>query len=140
MEDLKTKILDKMQQPTLAAFATVTPEGKPWARYVVVFGDQDLNIWFATFKESRKVAQIAANPEVHLNFGVSDVETAESWVQVQGRAEILEDADTKRAKWYPHLEQIFSGPEDPMYVVCRVVPYRIEYATMAEKTPRVWEG
>jgi general stress protein 26 len=138
MDDLKSKIHAKLQAPTLASFATVTEDGKPWARYVVAWADADLTIWFATFKSSRKVAQIAKNPQVHLNLGVSDMQTAESWVQIQGKAEILDSPAVKKAKWYPQLENIFSGPEDPNYVVCKVSPYRIEHVTMQEKTPQVW--
>lgn len=73
---------------------------------------------------------------MRLNLGVSDLQTAESRVQVPGKAETLDSPAIKKAEWYSHLENIFSGPEDPNYVVCTVVPYRIEYATMQAKTPR----
>ena len=110
MDDLKRKILDKMKELTLASFATLTEDGKPWVRYVVVKADENLNIWFATFKSSRKAGQISANPDVHLVLGVSDLPTAASWIQVQGRAEILEDAETKNAFWYDMLEPMFTIP------------------------------
>ena len=140
MDDLKTKILDKMKELTLASFATVTEDGKPWVRYVVVKADENLNIWFATFKSSRKTRQISANPEVHLVLGVSDLPAAASWVQVQGRAEMLEDSETKNAVWYSMLEPMFTGPDDPNYIVCKVTPYRIEYYTMNRRTPDIWEA
>ena len=88
MSDLKDKILEKMKTHTLASFATVTEERKPWTRYVVISADEKLNIWFATFKGSRKVSQIAVNPEVHLTLGVGDMQEAVSWLQVEGRADI----------------------------------------------------
>ena len=140
MEDLKQQILDKMKDLTLASFATVTEDGKPWVRYVVVKADENLNIWFATFKSSRKVRQISANQDVHLLLGVTDLATAASWIQIQGRAEILEDAKTKNAFWYNMLEPMFSGPDDPNYTVCRVRPYRIEYYVMNRQQPKVWEA
>jgi general stress protein 26 len=141
MTELKQKILAKMKQPNLSTFATVTEEGKPWVRYVVTMADDDLNVWFATFAASRKVGQVAANPEVHLTLGVTELETAASYVQVQGTAQILTDADTKKAIWYDHLANIFSGPEDPNYVVCKVTPYRIEFNTMTPGVgPEVWEA
>ena len=139
MNDLKQKILDKMKDPTLASFATVTEDNRPWVRYVVAWADDQLSIWFATFKSSRKVKQIEANPDVHLTLGVTDLAKAASWIQVQGQAHILEDADTKKRTWYDMLEAIFNGPEDPNYVVCRVKPYRIEYYTMNRKMPEVLE-
>ena len=140
MDELKKKILDKMRELTLASLATVTEDGKPWARYVVVKADENMNIWFATFKTSRKVRQISANPDVHLLLGVTDLPKAASWVQIQGRAEILDDAKTKNAVWYNMLEPMFSGPDDPNYQVCKVTPYRIEYFAMNRQQPEVWEA
>ena len=129
-----------MKEHTLASFATVTEDGKPWTRYVVVKADEELNIWFATFLNSRKVLQIAKNPEVHLTLGVNDPQTAVSWLQVQGKAELLEDAETKNAVWYDMLNSIFNGPDDPNYVVCKITPYRIEYYMMNMPKPEIWEG
>ena len=140
MSDLKAKILEKMKTHTLAAFATVTDERKPWTRYVVVRSDDQMNIWFATFKGSRKVSQVVDNPEVHLTLGVGDMQNAVSWLQIEGRAEILEDSDTKQAVWYDMLEPIFSGPDDPNYVVCKVAPDRIECYTMNKQQPDIWEA
>jgi general stress protein 26 len=140
MSDIKDKILAKMKDHTLASFATISTDNQPWVRYVVVKTDDQLNIWFATFKRSRKIEHIARNPEVHLVLGVADMTTAVSWIQVQGRAEILEDAESKKAVWYNMLEPIFKGPDDPDYVVCKVNPYRIEYYTMNQRNPEVWEA
>ena len=140
MSELKEKIFEKMKEHTLASFATVTEDGKPWTRYVIIKADNQLNIWFATFLNSRKTIQIAKNPEVHLVLGVSDPQTAVSWLQVQGRAELLQDDETKKAVWFDQLSSIFSGPDDPNYVVCKVKPYRIEYFMMNMPRPEIWEG
>ena len=140
MNELESKILSKMGHHTLASFATITEDGKPWSRYVVVKADDQLNIWFATFNGSRKTLHIAANGEVHLVLGVEDMLKAASWMQIQGRAEILTDAETKKAVWYDMLNTIFKGPDDPNYVVCKVVPYRIEYYTMNQPDHEVWEA
>jgi general stress protein 26 len=140
MNDLKEKIFEKMKAPTLASFATVTEDGKPWTRYVVVQADDQLNIWFATFKNSRKTFQIKKNPGVHLTLGVSEPDKAVSWLQVQGRAELFDDAETKNAAWYDILSSIFSGPDDPNYVACKVKPYRIEYYMMNMPKPELWEA
>ncbi len=140
MNGLKEKILAKMTGLTLASFATVTESNKPWNRYVVVKADERMDIWFATFKKSRKINHIALNPEVHLTLGVTELQSAVSWLQIQGRAEILEDAEIKKAMWYDMLEPIFSGPDDPNYVVCKVIPYRIEFYSMNRREPEVWQA
>jgi general stress protein 26 len=67
------------------------------------------------------------------------METAESYLQIQGRAEILTDEETKKAVWNDHLKNIFSGPDDPNYCVCKITPYRIEYQGMGMVPPEVWE-
>lgn len=138
-QELKKKILAKLDRPTLSVLATITEDGKPWVRYVTPMADEELNIWMATFVNSRKVAQIRRNPEIHLTTGVTDMTTAESYLQVQGRAEILTDERTKRAVWNDHLKGIFTGPDDPNYVVCKITPYRIEYQSMGMVPPEVWE-
>ncbi len=140
MTDLAKKIHEMMAQPTLASFATITEEGKPWVRFVVVKADEELNLFFATFAGSRKVNQIAANPEVHLTIGAGDMENPHPYLQIQGTADVFTDAASKQAFWYDYLTQIFSGPDDPIYVVCKVTPYRIEYThPAAGLRPEVWE-
>ena len=139
MSKLKQKILEKVKCPTLSALSTVTEDGKPWVRYVVPFADENLIFWLATFINSRKVAQIKKNPEVHLTTGVIDPEKAESYLQVQGRAEILTDEETKKAIWLDHLKGIFSGPDDSNYCVCKITPYRIEFQGMGMQPAQVWE-
>ncbi len=139
-QELKKKILAKLTGPTLCALGTLTEDGKPWVRYVTPFADEDLTLWMATFLGSRKVAQIKKNPEVHLTTGVATMETAESYLQIQGRAEILTDDRSKKTVWFDHLKNVFSGPDDPNYVVCKITPYRIEYQSMGMVPPEVWEA
>ena len=83
MSDLKEKILEKMKNHTLASLVTIAEDGRPWTRYVVVKADDQLNIWIAIFKNSRNTLHVAKNPEVHLTLGVSDPQTAVSWLQIQ---------------------------------------------------------
>ncbi len=135
---LKEKIMAKLTGPTLCAVATVTEDGKPWVRYMILSADERLTMWGATFAGFRKVAQIRKNPEVHLTTGAKDMETAETWLQVQARAEILTDAAAKKAMWTDYLKNIFSGPDDPNYVVCKITPYRIEYCKMDRSPAEVW--
>jgi general stress protein 26 len=96
-QDLEQKIMAKLSGPTLCALATMTEDGKPWVRYVVPFADENMTLWMATFVNSRKVGQIKKNPEVHLTTGVTALETAECYLQIQGKAEILADQATKTA-------------------------------------------
>jgi general stress protein 26 len=139
MSELKQKILSKFQGPTLSALSTIMEDGKPWVRYVTPFADENLTFWMATFIHSRKVDQIRNNPEVHITTGVVDPQTADYYLQIQGRAEVLTDEETKKRVWFDELNGIFSGPGDPNYCVCKITPYRVEIQEMGMNPPEVLE-
>ena len=138
MSDLKDKIYQVLKGLQLAGFATVTEDGKPWVRYVMMGTSQELTIRFATFVTARKVAQIKNHPEVHLTCGVTDPQTPAPYVQIQGRARMTTDKAERHDFWSDMLSQIFKGPEDPNYGVIIVEPYRIEYCTPGSFEPEVW--
>ena len=138
MADLKKKILEVLIQRRVAAFATVTEDGKPWVRYVVASPDEDLNLTFPTHLKSRKVAHLRRNPEAHLTCGVAALETARHYVQVAGTAEIVTEEAARKAHWRPFLSNYFQGPDDPDYCLVVVKPYRIEYVSMDAWSPEIW--
>jgi general stress protein 26 len=139
MSDLKERIFRVIEEPTLMSFATVTPDRRPWVRYVMGVGNEDLTIRFTTFLNSRKVAHIRANPEVHISCGVTSPETAERYLQIEGRAEVSTDPLVREEMWKDYLIAYFSGADDPSYCVVIVRPHRIEYVTMTGHSPEVWE-
>lgn len=138
MSDLKNRIFGVVSQRRVAGLATVTEDGKPWVRYVVPQADRDLTITFSTFLDSRKVAQVRKNPEVHLTTGVASLETARQYVQIQGLAGIVTEKEALRAYWHDHLKVYFSGPDDPNYCLIEIRPYRIELVSMTGGDPEVW--
>lgn len=138
MSELKTRILDIIHKPQLAALATVTEQNNPWVRYVVTVGDGNLEIRCATFIESRKVEQIKKNPNVHLTCGVNNFMEMQPYVQIQGQAVVSTDKDERHNFWNDMLAPIFEGPDDPKYCVIVVKPYRIEYCTPGSYEPEVW--
>jgi general stress protein 26 len=139
MATLKDHILEIISKPQLASLATVTEDGRPWVRYVMATGDKDLNLRFASFLTSRKVEQMKKNPEVHLTCGVTSPETADSYLQIQGRAEVTTDETDRRSYWKEELKRYFSGPDDPQYCVVKIVSYRIEYMAPGSMEPEIWE-
>ncbi|MCA1906260.1 MAG: pyridoxamine 5'-phosphate oxidase family protein [Desulfarculus sp.] len=141
MDDLRAKILDVFNPAAIAALATLTERGLPWVRLVVVGAAPDLTLGFVTSLGSRKVAQMRANPEVHLTAGGGTLEQmGRPYVQVEGRAAVLTDPAVKRAHWRDELTAYFSGPDDPDYAVVAIKPRRIEYWTFDAMTPQVWEA
>lgn len=139
MSDLKQRIADAAKELQLLNFATVTEDGKPWVRYVVGKADDALLFRFCTHLETRKVAQIRKNPNVHISLGAADVETAQHWLQVEGTAEISTDSTERHSFWFDELVSYFTGPDDPNYCIVIVRPSRIEFGTLGSMTPEVWE-
>ena len=109
MSDLKARILKIIQQPQLCGFSTITEDGKPWVRYVAAVGGEKMELRFATFVGARKVKQIAANEEVHLNCGVTSLTEMKPYLQIQGRARLTTEADERHGFWNEMLAPIFSG-------------------------------
>ena len=138
MMELKQQILEVLQPLQLSVVATLTEDGKPWARYVMTSCDDGLTVRFSTFTNARKVAQVRANPEVHITCGITDPTGMKPYLQVQGRAHFSTDPEEKSAFWNPTLEPIFSGPDDPNYGVMIVEPYRIEFCTPGSLEPQTW--
>jgi general stress protein 26 len=138
MSDLKERILKILQQPQLAGLATVTPDGKPWVRYVMAVGAPDLTIRCATFISARKVKQIERNPEVHLTCGITDPRNMAPYLQIQGRATLSTSQDARHGFWSDMLSAIFNGPDDPNYGVLEIQPYYIEYNRPGTFEPEVW--
>ena len=139
MDDLKTHIFEVINKPQLMPIATITADGNPWARYVVGFDSEDLTIRFVTSLQTRKVAHIKGNPEVHMICGAETPESAGNYLQIAGRAEITTDAKERHSLWNDNLKAYFNGPDDSNYCVVIVKPYRIELMGMTEMIPQVWE-
>ena len=138
MSALKDRIAAIIAPLQLSSVATIAEGGKPWVRYVMTVGRDDLSVRFATFAQSRKVAQIGANPEVHVTLGVNDPSMMKPYLQIQGLARFSTEAAERHGFWSEMLADYFSGPDDPNYGVVIVTAYRIEYCVVGSK-PEVWE-
>ena len=140
MSDIRERIQEILCRPQLTGFATVTENGKPWSRYVMAAGTDDMRIRCATLANSRKVSQIEKNPEVHLNCGVMNPGELSPYLQIQGQADVTTDRDERHGFWNESLKMIFEGPDDPKYAVITVTPYRIELWSPGVYVPEVWEA
>lgn len=139
MSELKDRIQQGLSQLQLASFSTLTVDGLPWTRHVMICADDDLTIRFGTFADSRKVSQINNNKEVHLTCGVLDPIEMRPYYQIQGRAEVVLDPVEKEAFWNPALASYFKASDDPDYAVVVIKPYRIELYTPPALQPEVLE-
>ncbi|MDH4231725.1 MAG: pyridoxamine 5'-phosphate oxidase family protein [Nitrospirota bacterium] len=140
MSTLRQRIFEAAKDYQLMNFATITGDGRPWVRYVAGKADRQLVFRFCSSIDTRKIRQVRENPNVHLSLGAKDLETAEHWLQVEGRAEVSTDRKEKKSFWFDDLENYFSGPDDPDYCIVIVRPSRIEYWTMESIMPEVWKA
>jgi len=76
----------QIQDPTAMSVATVSPEGKPWQRMVLLKGFDEQGFVFYTNLGSRKAKDIEANAQVSLHFPWLQLDRQ---VIVGGRAERL---------------------------------------------------
>jgi general stress protein 26 len=138
MPNLKERILDIFKAPRLSCLATITKDGKPWVRYVIMEASDDLTFRCSSPIKGRKVAQIESNPEVHVTCGITQPTDTGPYLQIMGRAEFSTDREARHAFWSNRLSAVFKGPDDPNYGVVAVHAYRIELWYVGLE-PEVWE-
>ena len=118
------KVADLLKDERIAVFTTTAPDGtlmsRPMAMQEVEF---DGDLWFFASRSSRKVAHIAANPQVNVSTAGSS-----SWVSLTGHAVVIHDLEEKRRLWNAVVEAwVPDGPEDPDVVLLRVDAASAEY-------------
>ena len=86
---LDEAIQSEVPEPTAMLVSTVSPEGRPAARVVLLKGVEDGCFVFFTNYESRKGQHLAANPVIALTFFWPELERQ---VNIEGRVERLPEA------------------------------------------------
>lgn len=110
----------------LASLATVK-EGKPWVRYMMVYNyGENLHLYSSTSINSRKVAQIRKDPNVHIALGWTDMNKPGSYIQFSGKAIVRTDQELREKHWHKELESYFQSPDNPAYCVLEFIPDYIE--------------
>jgi len=93
---------------------------RPMAQQEVEF---DGDLWFFAERDSRKVAQLTADPHVALTLTSST-----TWISVDGTARIVRDVEKARELWHAGIEAwLPQGPEDPSVVLIHVSAETAEY-------------
>lgn len=112
-----------INETTYCALVTVDSTGQPQIRTMNPFpANEKLITWFATARTSRKVREIKNNPKVCVYY--SDHTSAKGYVNITGKAEIIDDRELlrkmKRDYWnnIPNWENIF--------VLIKIVPENLE--------------
>lgn len=115
-----TKIIDKHKIGTLATVSN----NKPFTRYMTFF-NKNLTLYTATSSDTHKIEEIQANPNVHLLLGYEGEGFGDTFVEIEGQASIEDGSELKQKLWSTIFNLVFSGPNDPKYVVLKIVPTHI---------------
>lgn len=145
MDNLQKRIIEVFRRPSafdipsiICAVATVSKEGKPKVRYVQAAIGDDFKIRFAAFNNSRKISEIKQNPNVSLSCGHM-YPKIEVYLQIDAQAKVTDSLIEKEKMWYKPLQHVFTGTNDPNYVVVILEPSRIEVFGPSMKNPEVWQ-
>ncbi len=108
----------------MAMLTTRAPDGtlmsRPMALQEVEF---DGDLWFFADAGSRKVAHLAADPQVNVTVG-----GASTWVSLTGLGQVVRDDAKKRELWSSVVEAWFpDGPDADHVVLLRVEGWSAEY-------------
>ncbi len=115
--------LEIIKETTYCGLVTIDSSGQPQIRTMNPFPVEDnLVIWFATSRSSRKVREINNNPKVCVYF--ADHLIAKGYVNINGSAAVIDDKDLlikmKRDYW--------NGIPDwqNKFVLLKIVPISVE--------------
>lgn len=122
-DSLVKAALELIHESHYCALVTVDSDGQPQIRTMNPFPMQDeIVIWFATARDSRKVKEIRNNPRVNVYW--SDHTNAKGYVNITGTAEVIDDKELLMKMKRDYWEGIKDWKE--IFVLIKVVPKTLE--------------
>jgi general stress protein 26 len=122
-----TQIAKMMRDLDFCMFTTKAEDGYLRSRPMSNNGEVEFDgdVWFFSAADSRKVADIEADPLVELSY--SDPKRF-LFISMSGEAGIVHDVEKKRELWIDDLERWFEdGPDSEDVVLIKVTPSVIAY-------------
>jgi len=116
----------KLKDIKIAMLTTNTLDGRQHSRPMYTFELKDDGIiWMFIGKDSRKVAEIEANPNVLLNYSNPQ---SDLYIAINGKAEISEDASKIEELWSNRFKAWFpEGATDKNLSLLKITPEEAEY-------------
>ena len=120
------ELASKLTDIKIAMLTTISEDGKSHSRPMYTFDLKDDGIiWLFISKESRKVQEIQANPNILLNYANPQHNL---YVTVNGKAEISEDKSKVEELWSDRFKMWFPyGKDDPNICILKIEPQEAEY-------------
>ena len=109
-ETMKQEALDFLKNHVVAVIASTDKDNRPNAATILYHIDDDMNFFFMTRRQTRKYANIMANPRVAIVVGIGD---GPGTVQAEGEAHVIKDGLEKFFKEIGDnkmLKEMYYGP------------------------------
>ncbi|MDG4657319.1 pyridoxamine 5'-phosphate oxidase family protein [Ectobacillus antri] len=127
--DVKSKVTKIMSGQPTGILATIRNQ-KPHSCYMMFF-HEDVTLYAATDRQSKKLSDIEANNAVHVLLGRNGTSWEEEFIEVEGTASVENNAELKKQFWNENLGRWLNGPDDPNYVLLKITPKHIYYVEKA---------
>lgn len=130
-----------MGSQNYCALITLDSAGLPNVRTMNPYPlGEDMTVWMATNRQSRKAKEIQNNPNVCVYF--ADHKNATGYVALNGKAEIIDDKDMLVKKKRDYWEQSVPDWKDVL-VLIKIVPEKLEVVNYKYKLygdPVTWKS
>lgn len=131
-EEIKTRAKDFLAKNKLCVVSTVSPDGAPHSAVCLYMADDDMNFYFVTRSQTRKVSNLRNNKNVALVIGT---ELAPFTIQAEGKAQELASADYSefmdRFQKREDLQVLYFGPflklEGADFVIFKITTEWLRY-------------
>jgi general stress protein 26 len=138
-EALLAAAREVMAMQKYCALITLDASGRPQVRTMNPFPpEDDMTVWIATNTHCRKAGEIRNDPRVSLYY--ADHGEARGYVQITGRAELVDDMQEKLKRKRDYWDEAFPDWND--LVLIKVVPEKIavlNYGLDPSCDPATWK-
>lgn len=123
--EARAKVTELIRGGRICMFTTMTPDGRHVSRPMgLQEAEFDGDLWFFSYEDSPKIAEIRAHPQANVAFGTKN----NAWVSVSGSAEVVHDRAIAERLWSPMLMGWFpDGLDTPGLTLIRVAAESAEY-------------
>lgn len=113
-----------MEMQTYCALVTIDSSGRPQVRTMNPYqAEEDMTVWMATNRQSRKVKEIKNNPNVCLYY--ADHKSPSGYVAINGKAVIIDDKEILVKKKRDYWEQMVPDWKN-LLVLIKIIPEKID--------------
>jgi general stress protein 26 len=113
-----------MGMQNYCALITIDSSGMPNVRTMNPYPlEENITVWMATNRQSRKVKEIQNNPNVCVYY--ADHKNASGYVAINGKAEIIDDKDLLVKKKREYWEQVVPDWKNVL-VLIKIIPQKLE--------------